>query len=219
MRTGFLTMLFVVTCAIAQTPYDSLYRRSTAYKNLTAHFELSRIYKADIVFLGNSITYGGNWSELLGRERIVNRGIGGDNIPGMLNRLHQVYRLRPQLCFVMAGINDLYTDAPVDTVFWRYTQLIDSLRARNIVPIIQSTLHVNPKWKRTEEKNPLVAALNAMLIKYSSDNAITFIDLNASLSSGGVLKDEYTTDGVHLTSAAYAVWRDALYPILKKQGF
>jgi len=217
MRTVFAILLFV-SCAAAQTSYDSLFRKSTVYKNLTAHFELSRIQRADIVFLGNSITYGGNWSELLGREKIVNRGIGGDNLPGMLNRLHQVLRLNPKICFVMGGINDLYTDAPVKEVFQRYTQLIDSLRAHAVTPVIQSTLHVNPKWKRTEEKNPQVRILNDMLRQYAVDRSITFIDLNTLLSAGGVLKDEYTTDGVHLTPAAYAVWRDMLESVLKKHG-
>jgi lysophospholipase L1-like esterase len=192
--------------------------KSAYYKILTAHFEISRIKNAEIVFLGNSITQGGNWSELLGRERVVNRGIGGDNLPGMLNRLHQVLRLEPRICFVMAGINDLYTDAPVKEVFRRYTQVLDTLRAHSITPVIQSTLHVNPKWKRTEEKNPQVRILNEMLQQYAVDHSVTFIDLNTLLSAGGVLKDEYTTDGIHLTPAAYAVWRDILESALKKHG-
>jgi lysophospholipase L1-like esterase len=213
-----LAVVLLISGTVAQTSYDSLYRKSTVYKNLTAHFELSRIQRAEIVFLGNSITFGGNWTELLGRHNVVNRGIGGDNLPGMLNRLHQVLRLQPKICFVMAGINDLYTDAPVDEVFRRYTQLLDTLRAHSITPVIQSTLHVNPKWKRTEEKNPQVRMLNAMLQQYAVDHSVTFIDLNALLSADGVLKDEYTTDGVHLTPAAYEVWRDRLESVLNNHG-
>ena len=213
-----IAVSLLISCTVAQTSYDSLYRKSTVYKNLTAHFELSRIQHAEIVFLGNSITYGGNWSELVGREKVVNRGIGGDNLPGMLNRLHQVLRLHPKICFVMAGINDLYTDAPVEEVFRRYVRLIDTLRAHSITPVIQSTLHVNPKWKRTEEINPQVRLLNQMLVQYAADHSLTFVDLNTMLSVDGVLKDEYTTDGVHLTPAAYAVWRDTIEPVLKAHG-
>lgn len=202
-----------------QTPYDSLYLKSTVYKNLTALYDLSRTDHAEVVFLGNSITYGaGSWSELLGRDRIANRGIGGDNLPGMIHRLDQVIRLHPRLCCIMAGINDLYADAPVDTVFSRYTQVIDSLRAHHIIPIIQSTLHVNPKWKRTDEKNQQVAALNTMLTKYAALHSLTFVDINRSLSVNGVLKDEYTTDGVHLTPSAYEAWRQLLEPILRSYG-
>ncbi|MBI2427833.1 MAG: GDSL family lipase [Ignavibacteriales bacterium] len=203
----------------SQTDYDSLYLKNPQYKNLTALYDLSKIEKADIVFLGNSITFGGNWSELLGRERVVNRGIGSDNIPGMLQRLSQVARLNPKLCFIMAGINDLYQDVPVDTVFKRYVLLVDSLRAYDIIPILQSTLHVNPKWKRAEVKNLEVAKLNRLLQKYATDRSLVFLDLNSVLSENGVLKNEYTTDGVHLTAAAYQIWRDQIDLVVKKYGW
>jgi len=218
MRTLIVFTLLLFSYSGAQTAYDSLYLKSTYYKNLKAHFELSRVTKADIVFLGNSITQGGNWSELLGRERVVNRGIGGDNIPGILNRLNQVYSLNPKICFVMAGINDLYTDAPVEEIFVRYMQLIDSLRSHKIIPVVQSTLHVNPKWKRAVEKNAEVAKLNEMLERYADDISVPYINLNALLSTNGVLQDQYTSDGIHLTAAAYGIWRDALEPFLKSYG-
>ncbi|MEW5799218.1 MAG: GDSL-type esterase/lipase family protein [Bacteroidota bacterium] len=213
-----LTLLLCTSIASSQTSYDSLYLKNPVYKNLTALYDLSKIQSADIVFLGNSITFGGNWMELLGRDRVVNRGIGSDNIPGMLRRLHQVTRLNPKLCFVMAGINDLYQDVPVDTVFNRYVQLIDSLCAHNIVPVIQSTLHVNPKWKRAEIKNPDVAKLNTRLQTYAREQSIIFLDLNVVLSEQGVLKNIYTTDGVHLTAGAYQVWRDLVDPVLQQHG-
>lgn len=214
----FAVLLLLFSVARSQTAYDSLYMKSSVYKNLTALFALSKVRTADVVFLGNSITFGGNWTELLGRERIVNRGIGGDNTVGMLHRMRFVTSLKPKLCFVMAGINDLYADAPVETVFRNYVKILDTLRAHDIVPVIQSTLHVNPKWRRTEEKNPQVASLNTLLRSYASEHAIEFVDLNAVLSANGVLRDEYTNDGVHLTAAAYGQWRDLLEPILKKHG-
>ncbi len=208
----------LVSTLCAQTAYDSLYLKNPSYKNQTAIFALSRITSADIVFLGNSITFGGNWLELLGRERIINRGIGSDNTAGMLHRLRFVYQLKPKICFIMAGINDIYADAPVGKIFENYCRIIDTLRAHNIVPVIQSTLHANPKWKRTEEKNPEIAKLNVLLQDFARANSIQYIDLNAVLSSNGILRDEYTTDGIHLTPAAYAVWRDMIEPVLQKYG-
>lgn len=216
-RILILAVILVSTLR-AQTPYDSLYLKSAVYRNMTAMFALSKMTKADVVFLGNSITAGGNWIELLGRERIANRGIGGDNTLGTLHRLQYVYALKPKLCFIMTGINDLYADASVDLVFKNYCAIIDTLRSHNIIPVIQSTLHVNPKWKRTEEKNPLVAELNVLLKEYAVKNSIQYIDVNAVLSSNNILRDEFTTDGVHLTPEAYGVWRELLFPVLKKHG-
>lgn len=211
-------MVLWISIASSQGAYDSLYLKNPSYKNLTALYDLSKIQSADVVFLGNSITFGGNWSELLGRERVVNRGIGSDNIPGMLRRLHQITSLNPKLCFVMAGINDLYQDTPVDTVFNRYVLLIDSLRAHGIIPVLQSTLHVNPKWKRAEVKNLEVAKLNRLLQQYAAERSLVFLDLNSALSENGVLKNESTTDGVHLTAAAYQAWRDLVESVIRRAG-
>ena len=211
-------LLLVCGSVLAQTPFDSLYLKSAAYKTQTEMYALSKLTSADIVFLGNSITFGGNWIELLGRERIVNRGIVGDNTVGMLHRLQYVYQLKPKLCFIMTGINDLYADASVETIFRNYVMVIDTLRKHQIIPVIQSTLYVNPKWKRTEEKNPQVTALNVLLNDYAVKNGIEFVDVNSVLSANGVLRNEYTTDGVHLNPAAYAVWREQLFPILKNHG-
>jgi lysophospholipase L1-like esterase len=218
MKNSIIGILLLFGIARSQTPYDSLYLKSAVYKNLIAMFALSKTESADIVFLGNSITFGGNWGELLGRERVINRGIGGDNTVGMLHRMQYVYQLKPKLCFIMAGINDIYSDAPAETVFRNYAKIIDTLRAHSIVPVIQSTLHVNPKWKRTEEKNPVVATLNVMLREFASKNGIEFVDVNAVLSVNGVLRDEFTVDGVHLNAPAYGLWRELLLPVLKKHG-
>ncbi len=212
---SFLTIFLSLT-ALSQSSYDSLYLQSSTYKNLTAQFELSQLQSADIVMLGNSITYGGQWNDLLGRTGIANRGIGGDNTLGMLHRMHSVYQLHPKVCFIMAGINDLYADISVERTFSQYIMIIDTLRAYNIIPIVQSTLYVNPKWKRAEEKNKEVALLNTFLLEYTSKNHIEFVDLNAAVSVNHELRNEFTTDGVHLTAAAYKIWRAMLEPLLKK---
>lgn len=48
--------------------------------------------KDKIVFIGDSITDGGEWNELLGRNDVVNRGIIGDTTNGVLNRLGSLYQ-------------------------------------------------------------------------------------------------------------------------------
>jgi lysophospholipase L1-like esterase len=212
-------MLIVLgTAALGQTPYDSLYLKNSQYQKLVPQFASLSTDSVDIVFLGNSITFGGKWNTLLGREHIVNMGIVSDNTIGMLHRLNLIYRLTPKLCFVMAGINDLYADAPVERVFLNYTMIIDTLISHQITPVIQSTLYVNPKWKRAAEKNRDVSELNMKLQQFAVANGIQFIDVNSILSLNGTLLDEYTSDGVHLVPAAYDHWKELLLPVLKKHG-
>jgi len=43
--------------------------------------------------LGNSITQGVAWNELLQRPMILNRGISGDNLVGFLHRMKYITRL------------------------------------------------------------------------------------------------------------------------------
>ena len=174
--------------------------------------------RAAIVMLGNSITYGVNWVELMGRQTIANRGIGGDNTYGMLNRMDHVYSLQPKLCCVMAGINDIYAGIPVDTIFSNYKKMIDGLRTHHVVPVIQSTLYVNTKWKKADENNLLVTQLNDLLKKFAAAEKIDFLDINKHIAPEHALRDECTYDGLHLTAAGYAPWRTELEEIFKKYG-
>jgi len=198
--------------------YDTLYRSNKTY---TVQMGLHRLYsmqRAAIVMLGNSITYGVNWVELMNRQNIANRGIGGDNTYGMLNRMEYVYLLQPKLCCVMAGINDIYAGIPVDTIFANYKKIIAGLREHKIVPVIQSTLYVNAKWKRADENNPRVTQLNDLLMKYAAAETIDFLDINKHIAPEHVLRDECTFDGIHLTAAGYTPWRTELERIFKKYG-
>ncbi len=161
---------------------------------------------ADIVMLGNSITFGVNWSELIDNYKIANRGISGDVTEGFLNRMDNVISLKPKLCFIMGGINDIYSDIKPEEVFENYSKILDLLVSNNIIPIVQSTLFVSPKWRNHSEKNIEVKLLNDMLIKYTSEKGILFLDLNELLSKNDILLDEYTYDGLHLNADAYKVW-------------
>jgi lysophospholipase L1-like esterase len=169
-----------------------------------------------IVMLGNSITQGGNWSTLLGREDVSNQGIVSDVVAGFFNRLEGIIDRHPRICFIMGGINDIYDDTPVDIIFSTYTEIIDSLQAAGIIPLIQSTLYVSPRWHNAAIKNPEVQHLNARLRTLAGGKDLEFIDLNALLADKGELRAEFTRDGVHLTPAAYSVWAKEILRILEK---
>lgn len=60
-------------------------------------FKATPVSNGAIVFVGNSITEGGNWSELFPDKHILNRGIGGDVSDGVLKRLRQIVHGNPKL--------------------------------------------------------------------------------------------------------------------------
>jgi hexosaminidase len=55
---------------------DSLF--STYYHQRVTHFKSLPQSNGDIIFLGNSITDGGEWQELFDDLSVKNRGISGD---------------------------------------------------------------------------------------------------------------------------------------------
>ena len=206
------------SCGKDKTSMVPKYGKNPNYNYQLSLYDIYKTESADVVMLGNSITYGINWNELLGRGKIVNRGIGSDIVEGFLNRLKYVIKLHPKLCFIMGGINDIYNDTPVDLNFQHYKKIIEILKENNITPIVQSTLYVSIKWHGYEDKNPEVRKLNELLYEYSKKNKVDFIDLNLRLSRDGILIEKYTRDGVHLNAEGYKIWGEEVDNILKKYG-
>ena len=82
----FLAALFAASGASAQKFHNAYYDTRRA-----AHDE-EGLQQGAIVFLGNSITEQGWWSLLLKRGDVENRGIGGDNTFGMIDRLPDILK-------------------------------------------------------------------------------------------------------------------------------
>jgi lysophospholipase L1-like esterase len=181
-------------------------------------YDIYKTKQADIVMLGNSITHGVKWNELLGREKVIERGIPSDNLDGFISRLDYVTRLKPKVCFIMGGINDIYNWTPVERIFQNYVFIVKSLRAKNIKVVIQSTLFVAAMYQSSADRNMQVENLNKMLADYAKKNNIEFIDLNAKLSSNRNLKNEYTRDGLHLNAKGYRIWGREVESVLIKMG-
>jgi lysophospholipase L1-like esterase len=78
-----------------------------------------------IVMLGDSITAGVEWNELLGIPNIANRGIGSDTTEGFYNRLENIYKIKPKICFIMGGINDIGYGIPVETILQNIEMIMD----------------------------------------------------------------------------------------------
>ncbi len=74
-----LSMMAALSKASAQTePVDSSYANNY-YVERTKFFDQLHPAPKPVVFLGNSITEAGPWSEVLPGINVVNRGISGDN--------------------------------------------------------------------------------------------------------------------------------------------
>lgn len=186
------------------------YKSNREYKRQLDLYEVYSKKQCNYVMLGNSITQNVNWNELLNRTDIINRGIGIDVTAGFKERLNHVTNLKPKYCFVMGGINDIFFNIKVDEILANYEDIILTLKAENIIPIIQSTLFVSESYENANSINNKVNSLNSRLIQLSKLHDVKYLDLNDILSSNNNLKKSYTTDGIHLNGKGYLEWKKIL---------
>ena len=201
-----------------EAQYANLYLENKNYKVQIGMFNRYKTVQADVVMLGNSLTFNANWNELLGRKNIVNRGISSDITMGYLHRLNYVYRLNPKICFIEGGVNDVYANCSTVDIFSNYTKIIDTLRAHQIIPVIQSTLYVASKREQSVSKNEEIKRLNKLLIEYAHKQSIEYLDINSLVCKNGFLINDFTYDGIHLNAEGYSFWVPEVEKILIKHG-
>lgn len=176
--------------------------------------EASQVDRADIVFLGDSITHEGMWDEYFPDHVAVNRGVGGDRVQQVVARFDDVARMQPEKLFLMIGVNDLNGGASTDSIVEQYEILFGLFE--EYIPdteiYIQSVLPTNEEWLFSISLND-IDILNAFLISAAKERGYEYIDV-ASLfaDDNGYLDPSYSNDGIHLAGKAYTLWANLLRP-------
>lgn len=213
-------LLFCACCAcglLAPVQGSAQKFHNSYYDVRRAAHDQEGIPAGSVVFIGDSITEQGWWDMLFKQRNIVNRGIGGDNTFGILDRLPDILEARPSKIFLMAGVNDLTGGQSVETIVANIGRMADMVR--EAVPecrlYIQSVLPVSTKrlaYDYVKGHNPKVAEINARLAALCSEKTgCTFIDVAPLLSDAdGELRTDLTKDGIHLQPAGYVVWTDRI---------
>ncbi|AEF84409.1 lipolytic enzyme, GDSL domain protein [Treponema primitia ZAS-2] len=195
-----------------EKPYEPW---SPGYSNINIKTLVRQPEEYHIVMFGDSHTYGGEWNKLLNRNDVVNLGIPGDVTKRFLSRLDDIYLLKPKLCFIMGGTNDIFGGIDVETILENYKTIVKNLEDHDIKVIIQSTLKISKNHNDWKKINNEIDKLNEYLIKFSEENNLIFVDINKVLSSSGELNEDYVSgDGIHLIEAGYEKWKDLIIPIL-----
>jgi len=206
----FILILLSLTFLIADSQNK---RHSPYYYQKVTLFESLPNDSNEIVFLGNSITDGCEWSELFNDLRIKNRGISGDVTLGVLDRLSEVTESHPLQIFIMIGVNDLAAGISQDTIFSRYERIIKRVKSSSPKTelFVQSVLPVNPEFKKFSNhvnKTNQIIELNKKLKKLCKNYKLSYIDLYSSFKiEGNKLNPKYTNDGLHLTGKGYLLWK------------
>ena len=165
---------------------------------------------ADLVMLGDSLTDRGEWHELLGRDRVANRGVAGDTIAGARARLAPTKSLRAKTIVVMLGINDLLSGRSVAACVDDYRRLLADLAAFEPPPriVVQSVL---PVGAQISLSNQPIRELNEQLRALCVAPRCEFLDVfSALVGPDGALPASRSGDGVHLDGDGYVQWAASL---------
>lgn len=174
----------------------------------------------EIIFLGNSITDGAEWSQLFNDKRIINQGISGDISAGVLHRLDAMVKRKPSKVFLLIGTNDLARGVSADRVLKNILLISDYLKQESPATklFVQSILPVNDafeKFKGHTKNTVLIQQLNAQLKTNAPAKHFQYVDLfNSFADENGKLKKEFTNDGLHLMGHAYLQWKHIIYPLV-----
>lgn len=188
----------------------------TYYDQRELLFESLPTSESDIIFLGNSITDGGEWCELFQNANCKNRGISADVTAGVLNRLETITKGQPAMIFIMIGTNDMDWGISNDSIALSVREIVQ--RIKNESPrtqiVVQSILPTNDYYgyfsghtKRWQD----VAIINDMLKTMAEEEGVTYLDLYSRFANEeGKLNTDYSNDGLHINGEGYQVWKAAI---------
>lgn len=159
--------------------------------------ELKSRSDADLVMLGDSLTDGGAWNELLGRPA-ASRGVGGDTSELLLKRLDASTPDKAQTAVIMIGLNDLKDPRfDPDRTAANVEAILNRLKGRRV--ILQSVL-----YDATPAHRAPIDALNARYAELCRRGLCEWLDLQQTVTVAG------SYDGRHLAGPAYMAWAEAL---------
>lgn len=212
----------VATAAAQSLTAEDLLRLEEAERRRGAHYaerlsmfirEAPLVEPGGTVFVGDSISEGFPLRQVFPGQNMVNRGIGGDRVEGVLERVDvSVERVRPRRIFLKIGINNIVHGLPAsdEQLSEHYERLVDAIRAAapSAELIIQTTL---PLAERAGRHNGRVRRYVAHVRRVAEARGLRVVDLHTKMADErGNLRDEYTTDSIHLNLRGYEAWMEMI---------
>lgn len=183
------------------------------YEHRRTMYEHMPSFPGAVIFLGDSHIAGCEWHEVFPSVPVLNRGIAGDHIAGVKNRLPEIFRHQPAVIAIQVGINDLLFGKTPENIARDYGDLLrEILKNSPETKIIAfGLMPANPSVKWIRLDNSRVRQLNDLLRPIALQYGAKFVDLYPFVSDAALALDrQYTTDGIHLNGSGYARWIDVI---------
>lgn len=226
-----LTLSLILNGYLAKTIYSKNKNEALAAmqtrENMLLMYRNLPVDTADVVFIGSSITRWFPVTELSKNGCVRNRGISGDNIPGVMGRIQPIATAKPKKIFIEIGINDLRTiyrphivpkksindNLEIANLLNAYSRLLDTIQllSRNKTAIyVQSLFPVNKMMGKNAEKiNHIIPIINTRLKALAIAKGCTYVDNYKPFTDAGnatSLNSKYSDDGLHLNIYGWQLW-------------
>lgn len=197
----------------------------TWHKRHQTNVDRAKQGKAELLFLGDSITEGWTWGDnqtifdkTFGKYTTANFGIGGDQTQNLLWRLQNgsVGKLQPKLVVLMIGTNNFgHSNHTPEQVAGGVRAVIDEITrafpdARILLMGVLPYGH-----EATSDSRVRVAKTNTLLASFNDDNTLFYYDFGSLyLDDRGRIPAERMADFLHPTHQGYQMLADHLGPVV-----
>ena len=219
-KKTFLLLFTWLTAVTLYAQQDKSPKYSTYYYQRASLFENLPVTSEDIIFIGNSITDGGEWPELFNNPHVKNRGISGDTTQGVFDRLDAIVNGQPAKIFLMIGINNVPQNEPADTIAAGIRLIVQKIK--QVSPetqiYVQSLLPVTTYYNKFYEHTchwKEIPEINQKIKTVTEKEQVQYIDLFSHfVDAEGQMQKQYTNDGLHLLGKGYLLWKEIITPYL-----
>jgi lysophospholipase L1-like esterase len=168
----------------------------------------------NILFAGDSLIEYFNWRARFPGHKVINAGMAGESVEGLLSRVPGIKGVCPEadMVFIMTGINNV---AMGDTDFiGPYRMVIEKLSSA----YPEARIFINSLLPSAVDfiDNGSVRAINVLLKDMAESTGGEYLDIHSLFidAEGRAVRDHLLDDGVHISVKGYAVWSGELEKIV-----
>lgn len=191
---------------------------NAAYGMRATTFASMPVSADNVLFIGDEMVHSGEWAELLGNAKVLNRGTGwgwaGGPFNILLSELQCIFHngATPAKVLVYAGNDALSGNGTVASAVADYRTLVDSIKS------LSPTTHVYlcgliPGSDATKNANKYVPFNDSLRAMSEGDERVTYIDTYTPMLSGSVANTDLI-NGNYILGRGYVKFANIIAPYI-----